>query len=812
MSYPFKTIEQKWQKYWKDNKTFITNLDDTNKSKMYLLDMFPYPSGSGLHVGHPKGYCATDIIARMKMMQGYNVLHPIGWDAFGLPAEQYALNTGNNPEEFTKVNIDNFRTQLQKIGFTFDYTKEVNTTDPNYYKWTQWIFIKLYQQGLATLEDVDVNFCPELGTVLANEEIINVNGKMVSERGHFPVVKKPMRQWVLKITHYADKLLQGLDTLDWPNSVKELQKNWIGKSKGAIVDFSVAKKNEVIQIFTSQIDTIFGVTFLVLSPEHPLVHHLTTSEYAKGVEQYILATKSKTNLMRQEDNTLKTGVFTGSYAIHPLTQTQIPIWIGDYVLSSYGTGAIMAVPAGDQRDFLFAQHHNLKIKWIFATEDKTKAFTGKKEYINSDFLNNLNEKAAKAKVLDKLIKLNAAKAHTTYKLRDWLFSRQRYWGEPFPIIYWEDKTISVLSEKELPLILPKIADIKPSKEGLAPLSKANTSWLEVVRKDGVKGRREINTMPQWAGSCWYYLAYLLKNDSDSYYDFTSEIAKKRFKHWLPVNLYVGGQEHAVLHLLYARFWHLVLYDLKLVPVSEPFMKLVNQGMILGPNNEKMSKSRGNIINPDDIIKKYGADTLRVYEMFMGPITASLPWQENGLIGVHKFLTRIYRLFTDRDYQARFSSTNSSELNHIYHQTVAKVTKDIENLDFNTAIAQLMIFINHCYKSKTIFQEYLLNFVKLLNPFAPHLSEELWELLNHKNSISFSSWPKYDQKYLLTENIVIAIQINGKTKLTLEIKNNLSEKETLSLVESNNKVQEYLKDKTIIKKIYIANKVVNFVLK
>lgn len=812
MSYPYKKIEKKWQNYWEDKKTFITNLDNNKKPKMYLLDMFPYPSGNGLHVGHPKGYLATDITARTKMMQGYEVLHPIGWDAFGLPAEQYALNTSNKPDTFTKTNINNFRKQLQKIGFTFDYTKEVNTTDPNYYRWTQWIFIKLYHQGLASLEDIEVNFCPELGTVLANEEIININGKMVSERGHFPVIKKPMRQWVLKITHYADKLLKGLDKLDWPNSVKELQKNWIGKSNGAIVNFPIANQNEIVQVFTSQIDTIFGVTFLVISPEHPLVHHLTTSKYYQAVEKYILAAKSKTNLMRQEDNTLKTGVFTGSYAIHPITKAKIPIWIGDYVLNTYGTGAIMAVPSGDQRDFLFAKNHKLPIIWIFKTKDKSKAFTSKKEYINSKFLNGLSEEEAKEKMLKKLEALKLAKAHTNYKLRDWLFSRQRYWGEPFPIVYWEDNTITTLDEKDLPLILPKIENIKPSKDGLAPLSKAKDSWLEVVRKDGVKGRREINTMPQWAGSCWYYLAYLLRDNHQGYYDFTSEKAKKRFKHWLPVDLYIGGQEHAVLHLLYARFWHLVLYDLKLVPIAEPFMKLVNQGMILGPNNEKMSKSRGNVINPDDIIEKYGADTLRVYEMFMGPITASLPWQENGLVGIHKFLTRVYRLFTEEQYQVKISTTNHHNLDYIYHQTVAKVTKDIANLDFNTAISQLMIFINHCYKSWTIYQEYLANFLKLLNPFAPHLSEELWLLLGNKNSISNSVWPQYEAKYLVTEKVIIAVQINGKTKLTLEVDNNLSSKETLSIVEDNNKVQSYLKNKTIIKKICIVNKIVNFVVK
>lgn len=812
MSYPYKIIEKKWQKYWNDNKTFFTKLDEYKKPKIYVLDMFPYPSGNGLHVGHPKGYCATDIIARTKMMQGYQVLHPIGWDAFGLPAEQYALNTGNNPETFTKTNINNFRKQLQKIGFTFDYTKEVNTTDPNYYRLTQWIFIKLYQKGLASLEDIEVNFCPELGTVLANEEIINLNGKMVSERGYFPVIKKPMRQWVLKITHYAEKLLKGLDILDWPNSVKELQKNWIGKSNGAIVNFSILEQNEIIQVFTSQIDTIFGVTFLVLSPEHPLVHHLTTKENYQKIEKYILAAKSKTNLMRQEENTLKTGVFTGSYAIHPLTKEKLPIWIGDYVLNTYGTGAVMAVPCGDQRDFLFAKNHKLSIKWIFATNDKTKAFLGEKKYINSEFINNLDEVHAKEKVMKKLIDLKIAQPHTNYKLRDWLFSRQRYWGEPFPIIYWQDNTITTLDENELPLILPKIDKIKPSKEGLAPLINAKNSWLEVTRKDGVKGRREINTMPQWAGSCWYYLAYLLKKDDDGYYDLTSDIAKKRFKHWLPVDLYIGGQEHAVLHLLYARFWHLVLYDLNLVPISEPFLKLVNQGMILGPNNEKMSKSRGNVINPDDIIEQYGADTLRVYEMFMGPLTASLPWQENGLIGIYKFLTRIYRLFTDKTYQKKFSAVNDHNLDYIYHQTVAKVTNDIENLNFNTAIAQLMIFINHCYKSEKIYQEYLINFLKLLNPFAPHLSEELWSLLKKENSISNSDWPKYDKKYLINKKITIAVQINGKTKLTLELENNLSEKETLTLIEENSKVQNYLENKTIIKKICIVNKIVNFVVK
>ncbi|MDQ7982649.1 MAG: leucine--tRNA ligase [Spiroplasma sp.] len=812
MRYPYQVIEKKWQKYWEEKKTFFTNLDHHHKTKLYLLDMFPYPSGDGLHVGHPKGYCATDIIARTKMMQGYQILHPIGWDAFGLPAEQYALKTGNNPATFTKQNINNFRKQLKKIGFTFDYSKEVNTTDPKYYRWTQWIFIKLYQQGLASLEDVEVNFCPELGTVLANEEVLNIKGKMVSERGHHPVIKKPMRQWVLKITHYAEKLLQGLDKLDWPNSVKELQRNWIGKSVGVEVDFQVANQKQIIKIFTSQIDTIFGVSFLVISPEHHLVPHLLTQENWNAGQNYILNAKSKTNLMRQEDNTLKTGVFTGSYAIHPLTKGQIPIWIGDYVLNSYGTGAIMAVPCCDQRDFLFAKNHKLPIPWIVDVKDKTKAFTGAKKYLNSDFINNKKTNEARMLILKKLQDLNLAIPKTNYKLRDWLFSRQRYWGEPFPIVYWEDNTITTLTADQLPLILPKITNINPSKNGLAPLANANKSWLEVRRKDGVKGVREINTMPQWAGSCWYYLAYLLKDHDGGYYDFDSAVAKKRFKYWLPVDLYIGGQEHAVLHLLYARFWNLVLYDLKLVPKAEPFTKLVNQGMILGPNNEKMSKSRGNVINPDVIIDKYGADTLRVYEMFMGPITASLPWQENGLIGIHKFLTRIYRLFTNDDYQGKIVTENDNSLDYIYHQTVAKVTNDIENLDFNTAIAQLMIFINHCYKEQKIYRDYLINFLKLLNPFAPHLSEELWFLLGNKDSISNSDWPKYDKKVLITEQVNIAIQINGKTKLILAINNNLTSEATLKVVQANEEVQQLLTNKKIIKKICVVNKIVNFVVK
>lgn len=812
MSYNHQQIEKKWQQYWLKNETFKTNIDDNKKPKSYILDMFPYPSGSGLHVGHPKGYCATDVISRVKIMNGFNVLHPIGWDAFGLPAEQYALNTGNNPETFTKQNINNFRKQLQSIGLSFDYNKEVNTTDPQYYKWTQWIFIKLYEQGLAEIKDVEVNFCEQLGTVLANEEIININGHMVSERGNFPVIKKPMRQWVLKITKYAEKLLKGLDDLDWPNSVKELQRNWIGKSVGTLVDFIVENNKCKVSIFTSRVDTIFGVSFLVLAPEHPLIHDLTTSEYSQAVTQYCLAAKTKTDLMRQGDDTLKSGVFTGSYAIHPFTKNKLPIWVGDYVLNHYGTGAIMGVPAHDSRDFIFAKNKKLPINFIMKTNNKNEPFLGTSEYINSDFINGKDLETATNLIVKKLLTLKQGKVHTAYKLRDWLFSRQRYWGEPFPIIYWEDGTISTVDEQQLPVLLPKMTNIKPSNSGNAPLTNAPNSWLHVTRKDGVKGKREINTMPQWAGSCWYYLAYILKNDDGTYCDFNSAIAQKRFNYWLPVDLYIGGQEHAVLHLLYARFWHLVLYDLKLVNVKEPFLKLVNQGMILGENNEKMSKSRGNVVNPDDIINEYGADTLRIYEMFMGPLTASLPWLNSGLVGCYKFLMRIYRLVNKDEYKIKITTKNDKSLDTIYHQTVKKVTNDINDLNFNTAIAQLMIFINACYKSPTIYQQYLVNFLKLLNPFAPHIAEELWFQFGNKESINKSQFPSYDEKFLITSEVTIAIQINGKTKITLVVKENLNNQELLKVVNNEEKVKHWLQDKTIIKTICIPNKIVNFVVK
>jgi len=811
MSYNHQVIEKKWQQYWNKHQTFKTDLDNFSKPKMYLLDMFPYPSGAGLHVGHPKGYCATDIMARYKMMNGYQVLHPIGWDAFGLPAEQYALNTGNNPETFTIKNINSFRKQLQRIGLSFDYDKEINTTDPQYYKWTQWIFIKLYEKGLAQLQDIEVNFCEDLGTVLANEEIINIDGKMVSERGNFPVIKKPMRQWVLKITQYAEQLLAGLTKLDWPTSVKELQRNWIGKSEGVLVDFKVEKLDLKITIFTSRIDTIFGVTFLVLSPEHPLVHHLTTQAYQAKIDQYLFDSKSKTDLIRQSEVLLKSGIFTGSYAIHPLTKAKIPIWVSDYVLNHYGTGAIMGVPSCDNRDLIFAKANQLPIIDIMKINDN-EPLIANGSYINCDFINGKDQKTAVALIMKQLTDLKQAKKYTAYKLRDWLFSRQRYWGEPFPIIHWADNTISTIPESELPLILPKMTNIKPTTTGKAPLANAPQAWLTVTRKDGVIGTREINTMPQWAGSCWYYLAYLLKKTDGTYYDFTSSTSQKRFQHWLPVDLYIGGQEHAVLHLLYARFWHLVLYDLKLIPTKEPFLKLVNQGMILGENHEKMSKSRGNVIDPDDIIKTYGADTFRLYEMFIGPLTASLPWNANGIMGVYKFLIRVYHLFTTKEHQIKITKTNDQSLEQIYHQTVGKVTNDINNLAFNTAIAQLMIFVNACYKAKTIYEPYLINFLKLLNPFAPHLAEELWfSFANEKQSINHSTWPTYNETLLANQLVTIAVQINGKTKMTLAVPHNLKEAETLTLVNNLAKVKAWLATKTIIKTICLPNKIVNFVI-
>ncbi|MFR0959036.1 MAG: leucine--tRNA ligase, partial [Enterococcus sp.] len=682
MSYNHKEIEKKWQKYWAKTNTFNTH-DDPEKPKFYALDMFPYPSGQGLHVGHPEGYTATDILSRVKRSQGYNVLHPMGWDAFGLPAEQYALDTGNDPAEFTQKNIETFRRQINSLGFSYDWNREVNTTDPEYYKWTQWIFTKLYEKGLAYEAEVAVNWVPELGTVISNEEVID--GK--SERGGYDVVRKPMRQWMLKITAYADRLLDDLELVDWPESIKEMQRNWIGRSVGANIEFKVAGTDKSYTVFTTRPDTLFGATYSVLAPELDLVREITTPEQKAAVEAYIEETAKKSDLKRTDLAKEKTGVFTGAYAINPVNGKEIPIWIADYVLASYGTGAIMAVPAHDERDFEFAQTFGLEILPVIEGGDVQKAaYTEDGIHINSEFLDDMNKQEAIDKMNEWLEENGVGKKEVSYRLRDWLFSRQRYWGEPIPIIHWEDGTVTAVPEEELPLRLPKTKNIKPSGTGESPLANIE-EWVNVVDPvTGKKGRRETNTMPQWAGSSWYYLRYIDPHNKKELADY------EKLKRWLPVDIYIGGAEHAVLHLLYARFWHKFLYDIGVVPTKEPFQKLYNQGMILGENNEKMSKSRGNVVNPDDVVETYGADTLRMYEMFMGPLDASIAWSENGLEGSRKFLDRVWRLIVDENNKMRdrITTLNDGKLDKVYHQTVKKVTEDYENLHFNTEISQLMV--------------------------------------------------------------------------------------------------------------------------
>ncbi|MFE7914190.1 leucine--tRNA ligase, partial [Bacillus mobilis] len=688
MSFNHQDIEKKWQGYWEENKTFRTP-DETEKPKFYALDMFPYPSGAGLHVGHPEGYTATDILSRMKRMQGYNVLHPMGWDAFGLPAEQYALDTGNSPAEFTEININTFRNQIKALGFSYDWDREVNTTDPNYYKWTQWIFLKLFEKGLAYVDEVPVNWCPALGTVLANEEIID--GK--SERGGHPVERRPMRQWMLKITAYGDRLLEDLDELDWPESLKDMQRNWIGRSEGAEVHFNIDGTDEKFTVFTTRPDTLFGASYCVLAPEHALVADITTAEQKEAVEAYINSVKMKSDLERTELAKEKTGVFTGAYAVNPVNGEKLPIWIADYVLATYGTGAVMAVPAHDERDYEFASVFNLPMKEVVKGGDITKeAYTGDGAHVNSAFLDGLNKEEAIVKMIEWLEVTSAGNQKVTYRLRDWLFSRQRYWGEPIPVIHWEDGTMTAVKEEELPLVLPKTENIRPSGTGESPLANID-EWVNVVDPEtGKKGRRETNTMPQWAGSCWYYLRYIDPNNSEALVD------PEKVKQWLPVDIYIGGAEHAVLHLLYARFWHKVLYDIGVVPTKEPFQQLFNQGMILGENNEKMSKSKGNVVNPDDIVASHGADTLRLYEMFMGPLDASIAWSENGLDGARRFLDRVWRLFIqdNGELSEKITDAPNKELEKAYHQTVKKVTEDYAELRFNTAISQMMVFINDAY--------------------------------------------------------------------------------------------------------------------
>ncbi|KGH33236.1 leucine--tRNA ligase [Lactococcus cremoris] len=829
MEYNHQEIEAKWQKFWADNQTFRTGTDKT-KPKFYALDMFPYPSGAGLHVGHPEGYTATDILSRYKRAQGFNVLHPMGWDAFGLPAEQYAMDTGNDPAEFTAENIANFKRQINSLGFSYDWEREVNTTDPNFYKWTQWIFTKLYEKGLAYEAEVAVNWVEELGTAIANEEVLPDG---TSERGGYPVVRKPMRQWMLKITAYAERLLEDLEEVDWPESIKEMQRNWIGKSVGADVTFKVEGTDKSFEVFTTRPDTLFGATYAVLAPEHDLVDAITTPEQVQAVADYRRQASLKSDLARTDLAKEKTGAFTGAYAINPINGRKMPIWVADYVLASYGHGAVMAVPAHDERDWEFAKVYGLEILPVVEGGNVEEAvYTEDGPHINSEFLNGLDKAQAIEKSIEFLEEKKIGKKKITYRLRDWLFSRQRYWGEPIPIIHWEDGTSTALPENELPLVLPVTSDIKPSGTGESPLANL-TDWLEVTREDGVKGRRETNTMPQWAGSSWYYLRYIDPHNTEALAD------PELLKEWLPVDIYVGGAEHAVLHLLYARFWHKVLYDLGVVPTKEPFQKLFNQGMILGTSYRdhrgalvatdkvekrdggfyhmetgeeleqapaKMSKSLKNVVNPDDVVEHYGADTLRVYEMFMGPLDASIPWSEEGLEGARKFLDRVVRMIDNSE----ISDKNNGELDKVYNETVKNVTERLDLMYFNTAISQLMIFVNATNKAKVLPLEYANGFVQLLAPFAPHIAEELWVKLGNEAGISYVAWPTFDESKLVESEVEIVVQINGKLKAKIKIAKDLGRDELEKI--GREVIAEALEGKNVVKVIAVPNKLVNIVVK
>lgn len=792
MVFDHKKIEKKWQTYWDENKTFETDVYDFSKPKFYVLDMFPYPSGHGLHVGHPEGYTASDIVARYKRMKGFNVLHPMGWDAFGLPAEQYAIKTGNHPAGFTEANIETFKRQLKMLGFSYDWSKEISTADPQYYKWTQWIFTQMYEDGLAKHIDMPVNWCEELGTVLANDEI--VDGK--SERGGYPVVRKNMKQWVLDIPKYAERLLAQLDELDWPESTKEMQRNWIGKSIGAHVQFQVDGHQEHFTVFTTRCDTLFGATYCVLAPEHALVDRITTPQQKDAVEAYKKVCASKSDLERTELNKEKTGVFTGAYAINPVSGKKVPIWISDYVLVSYGTGAIMAVPAHDERDWAFAKKFDLEIIPVLEGGDVSQqAYTEDGVHINSDFLNGLNKQDAIDKMIAWLSEHGCGKQQINYRLREWIFARQRYWGEPIPVVHYKDHD-EVLPLEELPLVLPELQDYAPSKSGDSPLNKA-TDWLQY---NG--GLRETSTMPGSAGSSWYYMRYIDPKNTEAIGN------PELLKHWLPVDLYIGGSEHAVGHLLYSRFWNNYLYDKGILATKEPFQKLCHQGMILGSNGEKMSKSRGNVVNPDDIVEAHGADTLRIYEMFMGPLEASKPWSDTGVEGSRKWLDRVYRLFTETN---KVTKENNHELDKVYHATVKKVTNDIETLGFNTAISQMMIFVNECYKANSIYEEYAKGFVKLLSVFAPHIGEELWQVVfNEQDTIAYASWPTYDEAMLVEDEVEVIVQVNGKLRGKFKVAVGTSEdvlKEEALKVPA---VQAQVEGKTIRKVIVVKGKVVNIV--
>ena len=801
MSYDFKNIEKKWGEYWDSHSTFYCDTHDFSKPKYYVLDMFPYPSGQGLHVGHPEGYTATDILARMKRMQGFNVLHPMGWDAFGLPAEQFAIKNNVHPEEFTRKNIANFKRQIKSLGFSYDWSKEIATIDEGYYKWTQWIFLQLFKNDLAYVDDIPVNYCPELGTVLANEEVVNG----VSERGGYPVIRMPMRQWVLRITRYADKLEKDLTLLDWPKSTLEMQKNWIGKSEGVSIRFKIKNSDEHFDVFTTRVDTLFGCTYCCLAPEHPLVKKLTSSSQKEEVKKYVEESKRKSDLARTSTSKEKTGVYLGFEAINPINGKSIPVYCADYVLGSYGSGAVMAVPAHDSRDYEFAKKHNLQIIQVVEGDISSSAYEGDGKHLNSSFADGKNIAEAKKAIIEKLEELGEGKRVINYKLRDWIFSRQRYWGEPIPVVKLEDGTEYPLPEDQLPLTLPELDDYKPSKDGKPPLSKAPSSWLNYVTSDGRKGVRETNTMPQWAGSCWYYIRYIDPHNNQALGD------KALLDHWLPVDLYVGGAEHAVLHLLYARFWHKFLFDIGVVSTPEPFKKLFHQGMILGSNGEKMSKSRGNVVNPDDIVNNYGADSLRLFEMFAGPLEEAKPWSTNGIEGSKRFIERVFRLVDEDAFFSKISETNSHELDYEYTAMAKKVTADFESLAFNTAISAMMVFVNAVYKAKTVYREYIEGFVKMFSCICPFAGEEMWEKLGHNNSIAYESWPTFDEKHLVKNSIKMAISINGKTRDVMEFDADISQDEALSLIKQNPKLSSYIEGKTFKKVIFVKGRICNLVI-
>ncbi len=801
MQYNFGEIENKWQKFWDEQDTFKTDVYDHSKPKFYALDMFPFPSGQGLHVGHPEGYTATDIMSRYKRMKGFNVLHPMGWDSFGLPAENYAVKTGTHPEVTTKKNIETFKTQLKSLGMSYDWNREIATSHKDYYKWTQWIFVQLYNKGLAYEDEISVNWCPHLKTVLANEEV--VDGK--SEVGGHPVIRKPMKQWMLKITEYAERLLTDLDDLDWPDSIKELQRNWIGKSEGATVKFEIEGGHGSLEVFTTRPDTLFGATYMVIAPEHDLISKIVTDEHKEAVKSYIEATAKKSDLERTDLNKDKSGVFSGSYAINPANGAKTPIWIADYVLISYGTGAIMAVPGHDERDWEFAKKFDLPIIEVLKGGDVNEAaYSGDGEHVNSDFLNGLGKSEAITKMISWLEEKKLGTKKINYKLRDWLFSRQRYWGEPFPIIKYEDGTVRCLEEDELPVTLPQVEKYEPSGTGESPLATID-EWLYITDpKTGKKAKRETNTMPNWAGSCWYYLRFIDPRNEAKAWDKDLE------KYWLPVDLYVGGVEHAVLHLLYARFWHKVLFDLGFVNSKEPFQKLVNQGMILGEDGEKMSKSRGNVINPDDIVQEFGADSLRLYEMFMGPLEKVKPWQTNGVKGVHNFLRKSFSFYGDAANISGDKESDDSVLK-ILHKTIKKVTEDIENMRFNTGISAMMVMNNEIIGKKKVSKETATTFAKLLAPYAPHTSEELWNIHGNNESITYAQWPSFDEALAKDDLITMAVQVNGKTRTTLDVPADISKEDFLKMAKEDEKVAKYLTG-NIVKEIYVPGKICNIVVK